>query len=122
MLSCKFCGQAVLSAETIEETIELCDCQGATIERHRQNVEKQGIIKINEMFGEDFEHLGIKSLPEEQLKFFKECVYQVVRNDIKKIAIDVTSQTKAIIKQNSKGELDIVRKENKQFKAETCSV
>lgn len=68
MAECKFCGQAVLDADTEREATENCSCSGAEGMRKRKKAAAEAKCNIDEMFGEACKARGLVPLNEGIIK------------------------------------------------------
>ena len=89
MAECKFCGQAVLDADTEREATEKCACFGAERLRKIKRAASEAKENIWELFGEACRSRGLVPLNEKVVKALYSVCDLFANGDATKLTLDV---------------------------------
>ena len=117
---CKYCGQACVlpmreyeSKEAKDEAAtNICSCDEARLDRMLNNA----YSKIAEIFLTECCDIGLKAISEDQVEILKESARAVAEDVALSITVSFRNGIKAVIKGNSKGELEISRTDTTALK------
>lgn len=118
---CRFCGQVVQMDEegltppqAEEKATMMCKCTQA-IEYQKEKQRKEKALKnVSVLFGEDA--APGRRIREGSLEILHAAVEEIYMGGIEKITLGIRGGIKAVISQNSKGEINVERTETKKQK------
>ena len=110
---CNYCGQAITipigeypdENKKNEAATKICNCQEATCDRMLHNA----YSKIEEIFLTECEEIGMKSIDRESASILDKSAEAICKDLCLSVTVCFKNGIKAVIKGNSKGELEVQR-------------
>ena len=110
---CCYCGQAIAipigeynsASDKDKAATRLCNCQEATADRMLNNA----YSKIEEIFLTECENIGMKAIGENSVPILKQSAEAICNDLCLSVTVSFKNGIKAVIKGNSKGELEVQR-------------
>lgn len=116
--ACRFCGQIVqfetekvlTDEQAMEKAVLNCKCEDAAIYRKWMQQEKKALEHVQKLFGEEAENRESEGI----VAILNAAVMGMCSGEIEKISLNLPGGIKAVISQNSKGEIKVERIETKK--------
>lgn len=112
---CEYCGQQVLVSYENEEGWERCSCAGAKLRKRYEKLVLKGDELIDEIFAAPEEECGFLPANGHALDLLHYVIRNVARADVGSVAVRLTDGSRADIRINRHGELEISRSRNRKI-------
>lgn len=113
--TCEYCGQAVLVPNNETEGWEVCSCTGARMRQRYNDLVLEGDELIDELFAAPEEECGFAPVTEATNETLRRILRDVAAGTVGAVAANLPDGSKAGLKIDSNGELEISRSKRRKI-------
>lgn len=119
--TCEYCGQAVLVPDDETEGWEVCSCTGARMRQRYNDLVLEGDELIDEIFSAPEEDTGFAPISDPAADTLRGLLRDVAAGTVGAVAVNLPDGSKAAIRINGDGELEIGRSKRRKISNTTKS-
>lgn len=119
--TCEYCGQAVLVPDDETEGWEVCSCTGARMRQRYHDLVLEGDELIDEIFSAPEEDTGFAPISDPAADTLRGLLRDVAAGTVGAVAVNLPDGSKAAIRINGDGELEIGRSKRRKISNTTKS-
>lgn len=119
--TCEHCGQAVLVPNDETEGWEVCSCTGARMRQRYHDLVLEGDELIDELFAAPEEECGFAPVTEAANETLRRLLRDVAAGTVGAVAVNLSDGSRAAMKIDGNGELEISRSKRRKISNTTKS-
>ena len=119
--TCEYCGQAVILSDDETEGWEVCSCTGARMRQRYHNLVLEGDELIDELFAAPEEECGFVPVTEAASETLRLLLRDVAAGTVGAVTVNLPDGSKAAMRINGDGELEISRSKRRKISNTTKS-
>ena len=112
---CEYCGQQVLVPNDSVDGWEMCRCAGARIRQRYESLALEGDELIDEIFNAPEEDSGFAPVSEYGVDMLRGIMREVAQQNVGAVTVGLPDGSKAAMRINGSGELEISRSKRRKI-------
>ena len=112
---CEYCGQQVLVPNDSVDGWEMCRCAGARIRQRYEDMTNEGDELIDEIFNAPEEDCGFPPVDGHVAELLRQLMREIAQDAVVTVAVGLKDGSKAAMRINGSGELEISRSKRRKI-------